>query len=105
MREVGFEEFVAAHGHGALVVDVREGYEYVDGHVPGARWMPLAAVPQHARDLPKDRRVYVICATGNRSLAAADWMARAGIDAWSVAGGTSRWARAGHPLARGSAAA
>jgi hypothetical protein len=32
-------------------------------------------------------------------------MARAGIDAWSVAGGTSRWARAGHPLARGSAAA
>jgi rhodanese-related sulfurtransferase len=47
----------------------------------------------------------VICATGNRSLAAADWMARAGIDAWSVAGGTSRWARARHPLARGSAAA
>jgi rhodanese-related sulfurtransferase len=105
VREVRFEEFVAAQARGAVVVDVREGHEYAAGHVPGAQWMPLAAVPQHARELPQGQQVYVICATGNRSLAAADWMARAGIDAWSVAGGTSQWARSGHPLARGTTAA
>jgi rhodanese-related sulfurtransferase len=46
--------------------------------------------------------VYVICATGNRSLTAADFLARAGVDAWSVAGGTAGWQRAGHQVIRGA---
>jgi rhodanese-related sulfurtransferase len=45
--------------------------------------------------------VYVICASGNRSLTAADRMSRAGIDAYSVAGGTNGWARTGRPLVTG----
>lgn len=105
MREVDQAAFAAAHRDGAVVIDVREPFEYVAGHVPGATLMPMGQLPAGIAKLPRDVPVYVICASGNRSLAAADFLARAGIDAWSVAEGTGGWARAGHPVVRGQRAA
>ena len=102
MREVNLADFAAAHADGAAVVDVREPFEYVEGHVPGARLVPLAQLPTVVGDLPRNRPVYVICASGNRSLAAAQFLARAGIDARSVSGGTGGWVRSGRPVATGS---
>ena len=101
MREVNLVDFAAAHADGAAVVDVREPFEYVEGHVPGARLVPLAQLPTVVGDLPRNRPVYVICASGNRSLAAAQFLARAGIDARSVSGGTGGWARSGRPVVTG----
>jgi rhodanese-related sulfurtransferase len=105
MREVDLAVFAAAHRGGAVLIDVREPVEYVAGHVPGATLAPLGDLPEHAAGLPRAVPVYVICASGNRSLAAADYLARAGVDAWSVAGGTGAWLRAGHPVVRGRSAA
>ncbi|HEX6473119.1 MAG TPA: rhodanese-like domain-containing protein [Streptosporangiaceae bacterium] len=99
--EVDIRAFRAAQRDGALVVDVREPREYVGGHVPGARLIPMREVKRRMAELADGRTVYVICATGNRSLTAARWMSAAGIDAVSVAGGTSAWIRAGGPVARG----
>ncbi|WP_326576088.1 rhodanese-like domain-containing protein [Streptomyces sp. NBC_00487] len=101
-REVTQEAFAVAWADGALVVDVREADEYAAGHVPGARLMALRTVPARCGELPTNRPVYVICASGNRSRSASDWMNSYGIDAYSVAGGTSAWARAGRPVAAGS---
>jgi rhodanese-related sulfurtransferase len=101
MREVDQATFVAAHRTGAVVIDVREPFEYADGHVSGAELLPLGQLPRRLAALPRDVPVYVICATGNRSLSAADFLARAGIDAWSVAGGTRAWANDGRPVVRG----
>ena len=101
MREIDLATFAIRHRDGAVVVDVRESFEYFFGHVPGARPMPLGRLAAHAGELPRDVPVYVICASGNRSLAGADLLHRAGIDAWSVAGGTTAWQRAGHPVVRG----
>ncbi len=101
MREVDQTVFVAAHRNGAVVIDVREPSEYVVGHVPRAELVPLSRLGSSFGELPRGVPVYVICASGNRSLAAADLLARAGIDAWSVAGGTGAWQRAGHPVVRG----
>ncbi|WAZ26656.1 rhodanese-like domain-containing protein [Streptomyces cinnabarinus] len=101
-REVTLEAFAAAWADGPLVVDVREADEYAAGHVPGARLMPLRTVPARLSELPADRPVYVICASGNRSKTAADWMTSGGIDAYSVAGGTGAWARGGRPVAAGA---
>ncbi|MET8910096.1 rhodanese-like domain-containing protein [Micromonospora sp. NPDC004551] len=101
MREVDLAEFAAAHAGGAVAVDVREPFEYVEGHVPGARSVPLAQLPTVVGELPRNRPVYVICASGNRSLAAAQFLARAGIDARSVRGGTGGWARSGRPVVAG----
>ena len=51
--------------------------------------------------LDQSRPVYVICATGNRSLAMTDLLRSFGFDAWSVAGGTTAWARSGRPVEGG----
>jgi rhodanese-related sulfurtransferase len=101
IREVDLPTFMAAHADGAVVVDVREPDEYLAGHVPGAKLLPMAGVPALLSDLPNDQPVFVICATGNRSLTAAGWMHAAGVDAYSVAGGTSGWIRMGRPVVAG----
>lgn len=102
VQEVDVRTFAAAHADGALVIDVREPFEYAAGHVPGARLVPLGTVPRAVRDLPGDRAVYVICASGNRSLTAASWLSQMGVDARSVAGGTTGWAQAGLPVVHGT---
>ena len=101
IREVDVHELVAVHRDGAFVLDVRERYEYEDGHVPGARLIPMSNVHARISELPRDQRIYVICASGNRSYTAAWWLTAAGLDACSVRGGTSDWMRCGLPVVRG----
>ena len=102
MHEVALDTFTAAHADGAFVLDVREAAEYVEGHVPGAVLMPMGQLPGRLAELPAAAPVYVICASGNRSLAMTDFLRRTGVEAYSVAGGTSGWARAGRPVVRGA---
>ena len=102
MSEVTLEAFAAAHADGAPVIDVREPGEYVGGHVPGAVLVPMGQLPSRASTLDRVRPLYVICASGNRSAAMTDYLRRAGFDAWSVAGGTSAWARSGRPVVPGA---
>lgn len=99
--EVDLAAFTAAHANGAVVIDVREQYEYTAGHIPGARLIPLDQLPHHAGEFQHAETVYVVCATGNRSLAAARYLSRRGIPAYSVAGGTAAWHRSGQSLVRG----
>lgn len=102
MAEVSVGAFAAGHADGAFVVDVREPAEYVGGHVPGARLVPVGELPARLRELPTGERVYVICASGNRSRVMADYLVTSGLDAWSVAGGTSEWVRTGRPVVTGA---
>ncbi len=104
MLEIDLGTFAAAHADGAVVIDVREPHEYVTGHVSGSRLVPLAHLPGYVDDLPRRQPVYLICATGNRSLAAARYLADRGLDAYSVAGGTSGWQTSGRPVVYGSRA-
>jgi rhodanese-related sulfurtransferase len=102
MREVDLATFAAAVADGAMVIDVREPYEYIAGHVSGARLIPLGQVANRVAELPKADPVYVICASGARSVSAADYLSRAGIDARSVVGGTGGWQRSGRPVVAGA---
>ncbi|MBS2965332.1 rhodanese-like domain-containing protein [Actinocrinis puniceicyclus] len=101
VREVDVHELAAAQRDGAFVLDVRESFEYADGHVPGAVLVPLGSVRGRISELPRDRRIYVICASGNRSYTAAGWLTAAGLDACSVRGGTGAWIRAGQAAVTG----
>ena len=101
MREVSLAAFAAAQSDGAIIVDVREPGEYVGGHVPGATLVPMGQLSSRLRELPKGKPIYLICASGNRSLSMTNFLMRAGYDAYSVAGGTGAWARAGHPIVLG----
>ena len=105
MPDATLSEFAAAHADGAVVVDVREPSEYVGGHVPGAVLMPMGQLPARLSELDRDRPVYVICATGNRSGAMIGLLTRAGFDARSVGGGTTAWSQSGRPVVRDARAA
>ncbi len=98
--EVDTETF-AAHRDTGQVVDVREPMEFVAGHVPGAQLIPMGQLASRMSELDKAKPVYVICATGNRSLAMTDLLNRNGFHAASVAGGTRDWAASGRPVDRG----
>ncbi len=101
MREVDMRSFAAAHAAGATVIDVREPFEYLAGHVPGARSIPLRELSERVDGLPRSAPVYVVCASGMRSLAAANALAQIGVDAYSVTGGTNAWADEGRRVVRG----
>jgi rhodanese-related sulfurtransferase len=101
MREVDIDQFARAHADGATVIDVREPREYVEGHIPGATLIPMGHVPGQMSRLPKGEPVYLVCRSGNRSLALADLLISNGFDARSVAGGTVAWARSGRPVVTG----
>lgn len=101
MREVDLDTFAAAYQQGATVIDVREPMEYVMGHVPGAILIPMGQLPSRLEELPKGEPIYVICASGNRSLSMASFLNQSGFEAWSVAGGTGQWSRLGRPIVQG----
>ena len=96
--DVSIEELDRTRIVGAPLVDVRESDEYAEGHVPGAQLMPLGIVPARLHELPNNEPLYVICASGGRSAQAAELLQKAGLDARSVAGGTTAWIRSGRPV-------
>jgi rhodanese-related sulfurtransferase len=81
------------------VIDVREPSEWIGGHIPGARHVPLAqfrANPGSA--LPRDG-VLFICAAGVRSQTAARVAEGLGFKrVYNLSGGTRSWASAGLPI-------
>src|SRR5690606_5393097 len=50
-----------------LVLDVREQWEYDEGHIPGVTLIPMAEVSQRLDDIPAAKTVIVTCRSGNRS--------------------------------------
>ena len=87
---------------GAPVVDVRQPDEYDEAHVPGARLIPLAEVPDRVGEFPTDREVYIICKSGGRSAKAVEFLRAQGVEAVNVTGGTMAWIEAGEPVERGA---
>jgi rhodanese-related sulfurtransferase len=101
VRHVSVQELARASADGALVIDVREPWEYAEGHVEGSLLLPLAQVAEAIPTLPRDREVYVVCRSGNRSLVAAEALVAAGFtDVRNVDGGMIAWNAARLPVAR-----
>jgi rhodanese-related sulfurtransferase len=83
---------------GAILVDVREPYEWLAGHAPKARHIPLDQLRERAGEIPGGRRIVTICRSGARSARAAAMLAAAGREVSNVAGGMHAWSRAGLPV-------
>ena len=82
----------------AFVLDVREHDEWDAGHAPGAMHIPLGELGARYTEIGRDRPLYVICRSGNRSGHAAHALAGAGWDARNVADGMIGWQAAGRPM-------
>jgi thioredoxin 1 len=99
--EVDLDTFASAHAAGATVLDVRNPDEYASGHVPGAVLIPLPDLAARRDEIPDADPLYVICASGGRSLTAARALAAAGWSVRSVAGGTKGWIERGGAVVSG----
>ena len=95
---VGVQELFGKLRDGAVLVDVRESYEFVEVRATGARLVPLATVPDRLGEFPIDRVVYVICKSGGRSAQACQFLRANGVDAVNVLGGTLAWVDAELPV-------
>lgn len=82
----------------AQLVDVRERFEYDAGHAKGAVNIPRSELARRMKEIDASREVYVICQSGGRSADACAEMARAGLGAINVTGGTVAWHEAGLPI-------
>ena len=84
---------------GAVVVDVREPAEFAAGHVIDSRNIPVAQIASRAGELPANKAVIVLCASGSRSSRAAAALRKAGrADVFCLDGGLAGWQQAGLPV-------
>ncbi|NBU23229.1 MAG: rhodanese-like domain-containing protein [Actinobacteria bacterium] len=97
-REVSLDELEVAIGSGAHVIDVRELFEFEEGHVPSAHHIPLNDLPDQLASVPKDQTVWLICKSGGRSMKACNYLEQQGYDVVSVAGGTDGWVASGRDV-------
>lgn len=88
----------------ALIVDVREPYEYARAHIPGAVLHPLSAFECSRIPEPGPRRLVLHCAVGVRcghaslALIAAGWR----DSLYRIEGGIAGWMQVGGPVESGS---
>ncbi len=80
------------------LIDVREPYEFVAGHIPGALNMPLSTFDPAA--LPEDKPVVLSCRSGARTLQGLEFAQASGrIDVHThFQGSMNAWVAAGLPV-------
>ena len=86
-----------------IILDVRTASEYSRGHLSGA-----VLIDYYQRDfssqlnkLDKTKPVFVYCASGVRSNAAARELIRQGFkEVYDLSGGLSAWVRSGKPIVK-----
>jgi rhodanese-related sulfurtransferase len=97
IREISAADAVRNPEPDTIYFDCREPNEYALGHIPGAVFIPRGNLETKVEAaLPRDRKILIYCATGNRSALAADTMQQMGYkDVASMAGGFRDWVHAG----------
>lgn len=86
-------EMLAA-GKDIVILDVRNPEELVSGPAPikNAVNIPVPALSQRYAELPRDKDIVVVCRTGRRSAAAADFLVRAGFkNIYNLVGGMTSY--------------
>ena len=86
-----------------LVIDVRQPGEYEAGHVEGALHIAAGDLEARLAELPRNRPIATMCASGYRASVAASLLRKAGFDdvSW-VADGVPAWEAAGLPVEPGT---
>ena len=98
LEHVTAEEAIELANDGAVLIDVREQWEWDAGHAPQATHMPMGAIGDHIDELPDE--VLIICHSGGRSLTVGTALADAGFRAINVLGGMTAWEQSGGVVVR-----
>lgn len=84
-----------------ILIDVREQWEYDEGHIPGITLIPMNEIPNRLSEIPTDKEVIVTCRSGNRSGQVTDYLRKNGFDnVHNMQGGIVAWQQAGYEVER-----
>ena len=85
-----------------VVVDVREPFEWDEGHIAGALHLPMREAVTRRGEVPADRPKAVLCAGGLRSSTVISALKRSGARGpwYNVSGGMTAWLKAGYAVVR-----
>ena len=101
-KEITVRQAASKKVDGAYILDVRESYEFVQGHIPGAVMIPLRQLKGRVNELPKDKEIVVVCLSGGRSKVGLEILREEGYEkSSSLAGGMNAWKTAGYPIKTG----
>jgi hydroxyacylglutathione hydrolase len=82
-----------------VVLDVRSRDEWVEGHIEGSLNIYVGLLEGRVDEVPKGKRVAVMCKSGTRSSFASSILLRAGrANIHNVLGGMDAWKKAGYPM-------
>ena len=78
---------------GLVLLDVREPFEYDIARIDGARLVPLGELGARTSELPRDRKIVVMCKSGARSAKAVSLLQQEGFQrVFNLEGGINAWA-------------
>jgi rhodanese-related sulfurtransferase len=85
--------FMARHEEGRVtVLDVRQPSEYEEGHISGAKLIPLPQLHDSVSELDPELSIMTYCAVGGRSRVAAQLLSGLGfMEVYNLKGGIQAW--------------
>jgi glyoxylase-like metal-dependent hydrolase (beta-lactamase superfamily II) len=87
-----------------VVIDVREPFEWDEGHIEGALHVPMSEALARKDQVPAGRPKAVVCAGGLRSSTVISALSRAGLTNWyNVIGGMTAWQKGGYSTVKRAA--
>lgn len=89
---------------GVALIDVRESNEWKEGHIKGARHIPLGQLDKKLGEIRAESpdEVVLYCRSGNRSATAANLLVKNGMENVShLGGGILAWEAQSYPVSKG----
>jgi rhodanese-related sulfurtransferase len=90
-----------SNGKKPYLLDVRQPQEFRMAHIADAKLIPLGELSRRISEVPRDREVVCICATGHRSVPAVRKLAAEGYTARSLKNGMIAWQMSKLPVKKG----
>jgi len=92
------KEALELNGMDSVLVDVRDPKLFAEGHVPGARNIPIDDLGSNLDELKQFKTVYVTCGGGTKSGRAYEALEKEGVSVIRFQKGFRGWRDLGYPI-------
>ena len=95
------KEMLASGDSDLLLLDVRTKGEYKEGHIKGAKLIPVQVLSGMIDEITdyREKKVIVYCRSGKRSLKASSLLQEKGFKTiYNMDGGIKKWGRLGYDI-------
>lgn len=92
IQEINIWDYITARSEGDILIDLREETVYRFGTISGAVNIPISRIGQ-LYGLPKDKKIYLFCQSGDVSGEIAELLSDNGYQAYNLTGGYREYLR------------